>query len=315
MSRNLLLSIIAAIILLTGTLLITSASATTVTSPVLTLSGTPLSTGSNTYTAVLTTPSGAPAPTGPVVITDSAGGTCTATLNGTGTNYSGSCTISDETPGETVTATYGGDQPAYASLTSGPLTVGTSDLVPGSPSGITVTPGIGSATVSWTPPSTAGGGVIVGYTVTALGANGSLGPSCTTTTTSCTIDGLNSGEPYTFQVVANNSAGSSPPASTSSSASPYVLVGSARLAVVGKRTLHSNGVLVRLSCSGRPCHATVRLYGHGKVLVQRLSVNIRVGRTSRTLLRYTPSGRSNSKSHRGRVLLLRGGAMRIEMRK
>ena len=51
-----------------------------------------------------------------------------------------------------------------------------------------VTPGDGSATVSWLAPSKDGGSAITLYTVTA-----STGPTATSTTTSVTVSGLTNG--------------------------------------------------------------------------------------------------------------------------
>lgn len=93
---------------------------------------------------------------------------------------------------------------------------------PGVPTGVTVSAGDGSATISWTAPVDTGGIPLTGYTVTGI-----PGGSCTTTGTSCTITGLVNGTGYTFLVRATNaltsSADSGPsapvvPSSTSPSA-------------------------------------------------------------------------------------------------
>lgn len=232
--RKLFVSIGGILGLLAGVLCFAApnASSTSVTSPVLTVSGSPFSSGDNTYTAVLTVPNGSPAPTGPVVVTDSGGGTCTADFTGSGTNFSASCTIDGETNGQSVTAAYAGTDPVYSGLSAGPLVIGTGT------------------------------------------------------------------------------------SSASSNSAPSIFVGgTAKLVVVGHRMLHKNGVLVRLRCSNKACHAAVRLYGHGRVLVQRLAVNVRVGHTSRTLLSFTRAGRVDFRTRAGRTLLRRGGVFQIKMRK
>ncbi|CAB4323207.1 unannotated protein [freshwater metagenome] len=60
--------------------------------------------------------------------------------------------------------------------------------------------------VSWTAPS-ANGGVISGYTVTAVGGSSAVTPCTTTGALSCTMTGLRSGTSYTFSVTATNAAG------------------------------------------------------------------------------------------------------------
>lgn len=99
------------------------------TTPQLTLSdpqGNPTA-GNNTYDVTLTVPSGDPAPTEGVTITDDDGNTCTTgTLNSSdGVNYTNNCPIDGEVAGTGVTATYdadGGDI-NYGLLTSNFLTV------------------------------------------------------------------------------------------------------------------------------------------------------------------------------------------------
>jgi hypothetical protein len=91
---------------------------------------------------------------------------------------------------------------------------------PGAPTNVTATAGSGSATVSWTAPSS--GGAPTSYVVTpyvgttaqtALAQTVTGSPPATTTT----VSGLTAGTTYTFKVVAHNAAGDGP-ASTSSNA-------------------------------------------------------------------------------------------------
>ena len=60
-----------------------------------------------------------------------------------------------------------------------------------------------SALLTWTAPTNAAGGTIARYIVTAVGG----AQNCISTTTSCTLGGLNNGQSYTFTVVAVNSNG------------------------------------------------------------------------------------------------------------
>ncbi|MTB23398.1 MAG: hypothetical protein F2920_07005 [Actinobacteria bacterium] len=58
---------------------------------------------------------------------------------------------------------------------------------------------------SWNAPLDTGGLVITSYTATALPG----GASCTSTTTSCVIVGLTTGETYSISVTATNAIGTS----------------------------------------------------------------------------------------------------------
>ncbi len=75
-------------------------------------------------------------------------------------------------------------------------------------------PGDGSAQVSWSAPST--GAPATSYTVTASPG----GATCSSGVSSCTLTGLTNGSPYTFTVIAENSAGSSPPSVASAAVIP-----------------------------------------------------------------------------------------------
>jgi hypothetical protein len=88
--------------------------------------------------------------------------------------------------------------------------------LPTAPQSVTVT-GVASssATVTWNP-STSTNAPILGYTVSAVPA----GPTCLSTTTSCTITGLDPTKSYTFSVVGTDFLGDSPPSVPSPSVTP-----------------------------------------------------------------------------------------------
>ena len=88
---------------------------------------------------------------------------------------------------------------------------------PGIPSSISVTPGDGTAVVSWVEPDD-GGATISGYTVTAS-------PGGATTTVpgvarSATVTGLTNGVAYRFTVTATNRLGTGPPSAVSNAVTP-----------------------------------------------------------------------------------------------
>ena len=83
---------------------------------------------------------------------------------------------------------------------------------PAAPTGVSVTPGNGQATVSWTAPAWNGGSAITDYSV-SLG-----GQTCSTSRTSCVVTGLTNGQAATGTVTATNAYGTSAGASVSASA-------------------------------------------------------------------------------------------------
>jgi hypothetical protein len=127
------------------------------------------------------------------------------------------CTISGLTDGVTYSVTVIATNGVGDSTSSSPVS-GTPGSVPGAPTDLAVTPGNGSATVSWTAPRFVGGTEITNYTVTADDGDGGLF-TCTTSTTTCVVIGLTNGTTYSFTVVATNATGDSD-SSTSQSTIP-----------------------------------------------------------------------------------------------
>jgi hypothetical protein len=76
---------------------------------------------------------------------------------------------------------------------------------PAAPTAVAATAGDGRASVSWKAPTLTGGGAIISYTATASPG----GASCTTSGTSCSVEGLSNGTRYTVTVAATNAHGTS----------------------------------------------------------------------------------------------------------
>jgi len=93
----------------------------------------------------------------------------------------------------------------------------TAPTVPGKPTGVTATPAVASASVTWAaaPP---GGSAITGYTATS----DPDGKTCTTTgALTCVVDSLTNGQPYTFTVTAGNVVGTGPASDPSAPVTPF----------------------------------------------------------------------------------------------
>ena len=106
---------------------------------------------------------------------------------------------------------YVGTAGGLAAYTVGGVTV------PGSPTNVSAVAGDTSASVSWSGPVSDGGSTITKYTVTS-----SSGHTCPWTSgeLTCTVTGLTNGTPYTFTVVATNSAGTGPASDPSAAVTP-----------------------------------------------------------------------------------------------
>ena len=92
-----------------------------------------------------------------------------------------------------------------ANFNGNTVTVIPAETVPDPPTDVVAVPSDGQALVSWDAPLDTGGPDISGYTATALPG----GASCTSTTTSCVIVGLTTGETYSISVTATNAIGTS----------------------------------------------------------------------------------------------------------
>ena len=87
---------------------------------------------------------------------------------------------------------------------------------PGEPLTVEATPALGAADITWQASPRRGGAPTTSYTATASPGDA----SCTTSSTGCTITGLDSTTAYTVTVTATNSYGTSDPSEPSSSISP-----------------------------------------------------------------------------------------------
>lgn len=137
------------------------------------------------------------------------------------------CTVTGLTNGTPYTFTVTATNGAGTGAASAPSLTVTPVGVPGAPTGVTAVLASGAGTtpsvrVSWTAPTSTGGGEIFSYTVTSNPAGG----TCTAFGgLTCTINaGLTYGTAYTFTVVGSNIAGSGTASQPSASFTPVGLL-------------------------------------------------------------------------------------------
>jgi hypothetical protein len=131
--------------------------------------------------------------------------------------------VSGLTPGTAYTFTVQATNPSG----SGPESANSNSVVPtgatapGAPTGVGAEADSTSALVSWTAPSSDGGGSITGYTVTPyVGATAQSTTQVSGSTTKTRITGLTNGTGYTFKVKATNAAGTGPDSGASGTVTP-----------------------------------------------------------------------------------------------
>lgn len=109
------------------------------------------------------------------------------------------------------------------------LTITRANIVPNTPTGLTISASDQALSVSWTRSVANTGSEITGYTATAT--DGTTSFTCTTTVdANCNITGLTNGTSYSVTVVATNAAGNST-ATSSVNSTPYLRPGVPNIAI------------------------------------------------------------------------------------
>jgi outer membrane protein OmpA-like peptidoglycan-associated protein len=169
------------------------------------------------------------------------------------------------------------------------------------PANLSVLPGDSQALVSFSPPSNASQFKGITYTVTA----GPGGETCTTTGTSCLVNGLTNGTPYVFTVVATSTT----PAETSSPATSPSETPTPDPIITGPSGIGTNGTTIAKELKPGIASAT-QLDGStsaAKVAVSNSSIDVTGGGLSMSIAALstvsTPTGFT--------IVLVQGGTAKV----
>ncbi|MGO9876435.1 MAG: fibronectin type III domain-containing protein, partial [Acidimicrobiia bacterium] len=144
--------------------------------------------------------------------------TCTSTGGATGTasGPSSPIVVSGLTNGAPYTCTVTATNSYGTSGPSAPSNMFTPVAVPGAPTiGPGTAAGVGSAVVSFTPPASNGGSLIMSYTATCFSLDGEPTVMASGSGSPITVTGLVAGTPYQCSVTATNAVGTGPPSGLS----------------------------------------------------------------------------------------------------
>jgi titin len=234
---------------------------------------------------------------------DPSGGSNLGTCSTTGL----SCTIGSLTNGTTYYISLQTmNSVSMYSVRSAPRVPAIPSTKPGAPTAVTATAGNGSATVSWTAPTSTGATALGSYTVWCSAAGGSYTSCGTTNGTSLVVNSLTNGTSYTFEVTAGNSAGAGPLSAASPAVTPLApgtapAFGPVTATVTGFTTTISNFVSGTGYSATASNHATVTISG-STITVTGLSN----GATSHLVVTATATGQTTTSTSLDGAALVTG---------